>query len=55
MERTVKAIPNVTNGTNVSNQAERPPKTIPKLDSLSHQWTMMTLRECVLQFVKIAA
>ena len=55
MERIVWAVRNVTSGTSVSNRAERPSKTTPNLDGLPRQWTTITLRKCLLWFVKIAA
>ena len=43
MERIVWAVHNVTSGTSISNQAERPWKTTPNLDGLPRQWTTITL------------
>jgi len=39
---------NVTSGTSVSNRTERPSKTTPNVDGLPRQWTMITLRKCLL-------
>jgi len=55
MERIVWAVRNVTSGTSASNRAERPSKTTPNLDGLPRQWTTITLRKCLLWFVKIVA
>ena len=53
MERFVWAVRNVTSGTGVSNRIERPSKTSPNLDGIPRQWTTITLRKCLLWFVKI--
>jgi len=54
-ERIVWAVRNVTSGPSISNRAERPLKTAPNMDSLLRQWTTITLRMCLLWFVKIVA
>ena len=55
VERIVWAVRNVTSGTSVSNRAELPSKTTPNLDGLPRQRTTITLRKCLLWFVKIVA
>jgi len=55
MERIVWAARNVTSGTGVSNRAEPPSKTTPNLDGIPRQWTTITLRKCLLWFVKFVA
>jgi len=50
MERTVS---DVTSGSSFHKSgAERPSKTTPNLDGLPPQWTTITLRKCLLWFVK---
>ena len=46
---------NVMSGTSDSNRAELPSQTTPNLDGLPRQWTTITLRKCLLWFVKIIA
>ena len=53
MGRTVWAVRNVTSGISVSNRAECPLKMIPNLDGLLRQRATITLRKCVLWYMKI--
>ena len=53
MGRTVWAVRNVMSGISVSNRAERPSKMVPNLDGLLRQQATITLRKCVLWYVKI--
>ena len=46
---------NVKSDTGVSKRAERPSKVTPNMDGLPRQWTTITLRKCLRQFVKIVA